>query len=251
MISFFKGMIKGLLIIAVIGAIVYYVSYNSWINEGFDKLGTGYNDTYQEKPVEVNYKTYYEKVNFKFLEDNFGSEFYDMYYSKGSFSNDYYLFVAIINMINKDLLTECNLNKELNGIEVEWTLRNIFGDVNFEKESFTTKDNKLSVVFKEEPNIFVVTANSCSGYDYKNGGIYTTATDAKFEGDYLYITEKAMYLENAYYTSGILTFNYHSGMTKEDPIIANNIDRIDLTKVPTYKLIFRKIDDSYKFIRVE
>ena len=66
-------MIKGLLIIAVIGAIVYYVSYNNWINEGFDKLGTGYNDTYQEKPVEVNYKTYYEKVNFKFLEDNFGT----------------------------------------------------------------------------------------------------------------------------------------------------------------------------------
>ena len=251
MISFFKGMVKGLLVIAVIGTIVYYVSYNNWINEGFDYLGTGYNNTYQEPNKITDYKPYYEKVNFKFLEDNFGSEFYDMYYSNVPFSNDYYLFVAIINMINKDLLTECNYSKELNGVEVEWSLREIFGDVNFDKESFTTKDNKLSVVFKEEPNVFVVTANACSGHDYKNGGIYTTATEAKVDGDYLYITEKAMYLDNSYDASGILTFNYHSGMTKEDPIIANNIDRIDLNKVPTYKLIFRKIDDSYKFIRVE
>ena len=252
--GFAKGMIKGLIFVAIIGAVIYYVSYRNWLNQDFGDLVVNYKedeDVVKPTKPNIDYKALYGKVNYKFLEENFGSEFYDIYYMNVPFSNEYYLYVAIINIIHKELITECNYYRELSSVEVEWKVKEIFGDVDFKKISFETEDKHLSITYNQEMDVFIVKTNSCSGYDYKNGGIYTTATDYKVEGDYLYIYEKAMYLNYTYDNFGNLIFNYHNGLKSTDKIVANDIDSIDLDSVTSYKLLFRKTNDSYAFVGVQ
>ena len=252
--DFGKGMLKGLAFVIIVGAIIYFVSYRNWLNQDFGDLVVEYKedeDVIKPTKEDVDYKDIYDKVNFKMLEENFGSEFYDMYYMNIPFSDEYYLYVAIINIIHKELLTECNYYREISSVEVEWKVKEIFGDVEFKKISFETKDKHLSINYNEGMDIFIVRTNSCSGYDYANGGIYTTALDYKTEGDYLYIYEKAMYLNYTYDNFNNLLFNYHEGIHSTDRIIANDIDKVDLAKIPTYKLLFKKTNDSYAFVGVQ
>ena len=255
MTGMFKGLFKGLLVVLIVGFFIYYLSYNDWINKGFDDLGTKYNDEELEEKNDnkpsIDYKKYYERVNFGFLEENFGSEFYDMYYSNEEFSNSYYLFVSVINLINKNIITECNYSREFNAVEIEWKVNEIFGNVDFKKESFETKDKHLSIKYNENVDTFIVTTNACSGYDFKNGGIYTTAVDYSVSNDYLIIEEKPLYLDYSYDNNGNLVFNYHGGINKENLVVANNIESVDLKKIPSIKLLFKKNNDTYNFVKIQ
>ena len=255
--SFFKGMSKGLLVIIVIGFVAYYISYNKWLNEGFDNLGYGFNasdlqNTGQEtENIKIDYKAYYEKVNYRFIEENFGSEFYDMYYSNVPFSNDYYLFVTAINLISKEIKTNCSYSKEINTVEFEWKTKEIFGDITVDKKSFETKNKQLSITYNALTDTYLITTKSCSNQDYHSGVIYTTAFGYSTDNDNLYINEKAMYLNYSYDNTNNLIFNYHNGLTKEDPVIANDIDKVNLNLLNTYKLVFKKNNDSYIFLGIQ
>ena len=255
-----KGFIKAIVILGVLFAIIYVSSYKRWINKDFSSNKISYNYTDEEKNNEsivganadnINFLDLYNSVNYEFLENNFGEEFFDIYYNNQKFNNNFYIFVGIINLINKELLINCNYDRNLSLSQVDSTIKNIFGNVIYDNVSFKTKNGYLSIDYDDELKSYHVVANRCSGFDFSNGGIKTEYYESSSSGGYLYVDEKAMYMDYSLDSTGKFSFNYHSGIRKNDAVLSNNFEEIDKSKLPTYRLIFKNIDDKYYFDSVK
>ena len=247
-----RGMIKGLIIAGIIMGALYIISYRVWLNKSLDDLVVEYKDEginpddHNQKET-VDYKKYYEKVNYQFVQKNFGSEFYKIYYENAPFTNEYYLFLAVINIIDKEAQNSCAFAKEINRLEVEAKVKELFGPVAFINTSFETQDKGLSIIYNENSGTYAIKITKCRDYDYKNGGIYTTSVGYSIESNILYIDEIALYLDYSYGPSGNLIFNYHANLSKDSAVIANDVDRINRDSVTKYKLVFEKENDDYIF----
>ena len=248
----FRGMIKGLIIAAVIMGAFYIISYKMWLNKSLDDLVVEYKDEnvkpedYDKKDT-VDYKAYYEKVNYQFVQKNFGSEFYNIYYGNEPFTNEYYLFMAVINIIDKEALDSCAFEKQITRLEVETKVRELFGTVSFTNASFETQDKGLNITYNKDNESYLVKITKCRDYDYQNGGIYTASVNHNVENNTLYVYEIAVYLNYSYGPTGNLIFNYHADLSKDSAVIANDIDRINKDNLTKYKLVFEKENDNYIF----
>ena len=120
-----------------------------------------------------------------------------------------------------------------------------------DSNKFQIKDSDMvystlnSQTGKYEGEYNVKLNGKCSGFDYKNGGIKEEYVKSTTIGDFLYIYTRAMYVDLSENEDGLLIFNYHKGITKEDDIIANDIDKLDISLIPTYKYIFKKVEGNY------
>ena len=211
-----RGFIKAIIIVGLLFAVVYIVSYRKWINKKFGDNNFKYNEeglNVEKKEVNVSdYLDLYNKVSFDFLENNFGEEFFNIYYGNEKFSNEYYLFVGVLNIISKDLVINCNYDRVLSSIDVDSSIKSIFGNVEYEKKSFETLNHHFSIEYNEELDSFHVLTDKCSGYDFSNGGIKSELVDAEMFQNKLYLDEVVMYVDYSIDSNLGMKFNYRAGI---------------------------------------
>lgn len=251
-----KGFVKAFIIVGVIYLLFYYISYNVWLKKGFDNIDVTYkeeNTTNQNEPQPSNqeYQDLYNKLNFEVLETNFGEEFTNIYFGSTSFTSEYYLYMGIISLVKDNFVTNCNFEKEIPVQEVDFKIKELFDMPIYENKSFSTKNGYLNITYDGSRGVYVVKTNKCSGFDYSKGGVKTQIYNSNTAGNHLYIYAKAYYVDNSQDSNGALTFNYHSGPKKEYPTIANNIDKLDLNKVATYKYTFVRENNKYHLSSIE
>ena len=249
-----KGFVKAFIILGVILTGWFFFRYYTWHGKDLDDFDLTYHeddDIKEEKVLDdKEYKDLYNKMSFEYMENNFGKEFFDMYYGNKEFTDEYYIYVGLLSLLGNELTVNCNIDKAISSFEVEMEVRNIFGDINFTNNSFKVNNGTFSATYNDIDNMYRVVTNKCSGFDFSNGGIKTEYYKSALAGDFLYIYEKVAYLDYSTDESGGLVFNYHGGVSKEDNIIANNYDEEMAKKLPTYRLIFEKSGESYKFVSI-
>ena len=241
-----RGFLKAIIIVGVVFAITYFFSYNKWLHHDFNNVDITYKtDSYQDddykaqyKEIEDNtelYKKLYNSISYEFLEYNFGSEFYDIYYNNKEITDEFIILTGIVNLIDKDVAINCNLETEINSSIIKNKVDSLFGGVKYVDKSFTTKDGKLEIVYDKNNSKYKIKLNgNCSGFDYSEGGIKSTFYGAEKTNSYLYIYEKAMYMERLVDDNGNMTFVYHSGVTKDSPVLATRYEDVDIESLPTY-----------------
>ena len=252
-----RGLLKALAIVGIGYAIFYYVAYSSWKNNSFKDIDITYNDgtsevePKKEDKKEKDYSNLYDSVKFEYLEYNYGEEFYDYYYGSKDFDSKFYIYYAIINLLDNENIINCNLEKEISSLDVKKKINDVFGDVLITNASFTTANNYLDIQYDASSDKYYVKINDkCSGFDYSNGGIKNEYYDAEVKGNYLYIYEKALYLDYSYDSTGNIIYNYHNGINKNSSIAGNSYSSINLDNLPTYVYKFELKDGMYKFISV-
>ena len=249
-----KGFTRAFIIISVVLVILFFYKYNTWHDRDLNEFDITYryeDDIKETKVVDdKEYKELYKKVNFEYIENNFGKEFFDIYYGKKEFTDEYYLFTGLINILGNELNINCNINRIISSFEVEMEVRNIFGNINLTNKSFTVDNGTFNVIYNDADKSYIVTTNKCSGFDFANGGIKTEYYKSSIVNDYLYIYEKVTYLDYSTGDNGELLFNYHNGVNKTDKIISNEYNEGLIKELPTYRLVFEKENNSYKFVSI-
>ena len=246
-----RGFLKAIIIVGIIFIGVYYISYNKWLDHDFDSVDITYrvedeeeNTTSNDVVNDKEYQLLYSNINYELLQYNFGEEFYDVYYGNKPFYDEYYIFVGITNLIKNDIIVNCNFEKEFTSQEVKNEINKLFGNVNYDNKSFTTKNNKITINYSD--NKYSVKLNSsCSGYDYSSGGIKNIYSKTEMKNDNLYIYEKALYVDNVKDSNGNIVFNYHKDINKNSEIIANVFEKVDSSTLPTYVYKFIKENNQY------
>lgn len=251
--SVVRGFLKAIIIVGVVFAITYFLSYNKWLHHDFDSVDITYHEDGWQKGEEskgeestTEYKELYNSINYEMLEYYFGEEFYDIYYNNKALNDDYFIYVGVINLINNDTLANCNYETVIDSSKLKEKITSLFGDVKYTDKSFTTKNNYLSIVYNSNENNYKVKLNGvCSGFDYSNGGIKNVFKKSVKDGDNLYLYENAFYLNYTKDESGNIIFNYHKDIFKDSKVIANSFDKLDLASVPTYIFKFVKSNNMY------
>lgn len=244
-----RGFVKAAIIVGLLFAVVYIVSYRNWINKKFDGTNFKYNEESQnvvKKELNVSdYLDLYNKVSFDFLENNFGEEFFNIYYGNEKFSSDYYLFVGVLNIISKDLVINCNYDRVLSSLEVDSSIKSIFGNVEYDKKSFETLNHHFSIEYNEELDSFHILTDKCSGYDFSNGGIKSELFGAQMIQNNLYLDEVVMYVDYSMDSNSNMKFYYRAGIDKNSKFISNNYEDVDKKTLPVYRYTFKNENNNY------
>ena len=104
-----RGFLKAVLIVGFLFAILYFISYNNWASHDFNKVDITYNlnNDMESSNIEIDNKTdnktkeysdLYSRINYEFLEYNFGEEFYDIYYKNKALTDEYIIVLVITNI---------------------------------------------------------------------------------------------------------------------------------------------------------
>ena len=245
-----RGLAKALIVLGVIVIGFTLFSRRKSSLEDIDGIEYKYieKDAIKEEDIKEDFKYLYEKVNYELLQDNFGSEFFNIYYNNDNFSND--LYIAVINLIKDKTKIKCNIEKEINKVEIYSKIKEIFGD-NIKFVDKTYENNNISIKYDEKTSTYHIKTNKCSEYDYKNGGIREEYVKTSKIGNSLNIYVKVMYIDYSNDENGALLFNYHQWITKDDKILSNDLSTIDKDILPTYKYIFEINKNNYNFKQVE
>lgn len=261
-----KGFVKAAIILCFLYAVVYFISFSKWKNSHFDDIDITYRETDDktgkiedktdktdktDEKDEKEYKAIYDKVNYELLENHFGEEFQNIYYNGADFSSTYYIYLAIINIVKDNARVNCNLKMDIDESKVRFEINSLFGSVNYDNQSFKTKNGYLEITYNKDQNKYSVKLNKCSGFDYSNGGIKNIYSGHSLVGNYLYIYEHAIYLDYSQSVNGNLVFNYHSGVSKDSKIIGNDINKLDMDKLDTYVYTFEKEKEGYKLVSIK
>jgi hypothetical protein len=131
-------------------------------------------------------------------------------------------------------------------------INHLFGPVPYIDLSFSTNNNYMTVDYDLDNYLYNVTINNkCSEYDFSQGGIKTQYFKEEYKNNYLYIYEKAYYVEYNVDENGILSFKFHSGVDKDSPVIANSAESLDLNKVDTYVYKFAKEKSDFELVSID
>jgi hypothetical protein len=253
-----SAFVKASIVVLVLFIIVYTLSYNKWKkNSNFDDIDITYKETGTNgekvdiKQQETSHEELYSSINFEFVENNYGEEFLPVYYGSQEMDFKYYLYMAIVNIIKTETKTDCNLTKTVRKSDVDKMINYLFGAVPYIDLSFSTNNNYMVVDYDSDNNIYNVTVNKCSEYDFSQGGIKTQYIKEEIKNNTLYIYEKAYYVEYSIDENGLLSFNYHSGVDKNSPVISKSIETLDLNKVDTYVYKFDKGKSSFNLVSID
>lgn len=250
-----RGLLKAIVLVGVLFAIMYFVSYNKWINHDFDKVDITYKlnnneenyGTEKQKYIEdvtKDFEKIYSSINYEMLQFNFGEEFFNIYYDNAPVTDEYYIYTGIINLIKNDMSINCNLETVISKDNLHKEINSLFGDVKYQDKSFTTKNQIMNVTFNND--VYSIKINDkCSGFDYAFGGIKTVYQRAERVDDSVYIYEKALYVEKIQDSNGNIIFNYHDNITKNSKVIANSFEKVDINTLPTYVFKYTKINNQY------
>ena len=250
----FKGTIKGILLLSAIVLTIYILGYKKWESEEFaDDID--YSE-YMEKPqLQENdfdvekAKSIYEKISFKMIVENFGEEFVDMYYNQKSFSNEFIIYLAVVDLNKDTFRIECNNKIIISKADLDKRIKELFGNYTQYKDmSFETKNKKLSIKYSEETNTYTINNYSCSGTEYGKGHIETKLKNATLINNQLEIEEYVYYLDYELNNDGIYILKYYDSLNNKGREIKEN----ELENVTTYKLILERNNEGfYNFLKVE
>lgn len=235
-----RGFLKAIIIVGFLFAIVYFISYNKWLNHNFDSIDIRYKEENarlddDQDELKTDYKELYNSINYEFLENNFGEEFFDIYYNGGKISNEYLIYLGVINIIKEDIKSNCNFKIEINSTDLYNKIKTLVGNVNYEDKSFTTKNKHLNIEYNDSNKSYVVSVNKCSGFDFSNGGIKSTYKETKTENGYVYIYDNSIYLDYSEKNG----FSYHADIQKDSKVVSNSFENIDFNSIPIYEYKFR------------
>ncbi len=263
--NIFKGFIKAFFILVVICTILFSISYNAWKNEGFsDDLNLS--DYFEEEKhyypqVTDNKKEIakelYKKINYKFVEENFGTDFYDEYYENedSDFSSEFMIYLAIINLEKDSFMTECNNKIILSSDVVDNKIQELFGtNATYENKSYENKEKTFAINYLSDSSTYEVVNTSCSGIEFQKNYIETEFFDSKQIDKNLIVTEITYYTSYTLKVDGSYVLNYHSGLTPDSNIIYNSnmTANIDKNKFTKYNYIFVEISpNKYYLSKIE
>ena len=139
-----KGFLKALLVLLVLIFLFYIIRYNVVINKGFPEVNyeeilEDEKNHYEEVKIDIDNigKKLYEKVNFKFIETNFGKEFFNNYYITGidfskNVNSDLVVFLAIINLKKDSFMDMCNNSVNVLKSDVNDEIKKLFGTIKYD-----------------------------------------------------------------------------------------------------------------------
>lgn len=253
-----KGFIRAAIILAVLFLVFYIYSYKSWEKEDF-----GSNIIYNEEDIykhdtpikeDINVeevgRNLYGKFNFEFLENNFGTSYFDEYYKLDSnyskdFSSDFIIYTAIINLLKNSFSNQCNTTNIITSSMVNDTVYDMFGFFVTSNSSSIVLDG-LTITYDSVNNIYLVENSKCSGNLNKYSGyIKTELYKVEKNLDNIYVYE-IVYFYNIDKKTG--EENYYSGLTRDSKILAHKNADLDRTKLNTYILIF---DSNNKLVKIQ
>ena len=255
-----RGFLKAILIVGFLVAILYFISYNKWADHDFDKVDITYKITDEEgNPVETTkkevedaskeYEKIYSSINYELMQFNFGEEFKDIYYGNKDFNDEFYIYLGIINIIQNDLLINCNYETVLPKDTIKQKVTSLIGDIKYTDKSFKISDKVVIDYDSSNGNYSIKLNGTCSGFDYSSGGIKNIFKKAEIDGDNLYIYEKALYIENKKDNNGNIIFIYHKDINKDSEVLANSFEKVDQEVLPTY--VYKFVKNNNQFVLKE
>lgn len=255
-----KGFVKASLILLAILTVLYVIAYKSWENKEFDD-NIDYSEYLGEpqlqetkKITEKEAKELYEKINFKFIEANYGKEFFDIYYNNKDFSNEFMLYLSVINLQGESFKVECNNNIEIDKEIINKKIKELFGtNIEYQDTSLVTKDNNLSIKYIDNQNKYLITTKKCSGNVFGTGYVETEFIEYNEDNNILEIIEYAYYIDYQKDNDGKYIINYYNSLDNKGKVIATeSLSKNKKTSLLKYKLIFEKDkDNNYVFKKVE
>ena len=253
-----RGFLKAIIIVGLIFVVAYFYSYNKWLDHDFnsvdityryeDEQGNGSNTNTETNKTDVSneFKDKYESLNYEIFEANFGEEFYDIFFENGKITDEFYIYLGVVNFIKYDAAVNSNYKMDITSSELKTKINSIVGNVNYTDKSFTTKNGYLTINYNSDLGKYSVSVNNKkAGIDYKNGGIKTAYHGAQKDDKYLYLYEKAYYLNITENKSGVIEYNYHEGLNNNSKIIAYSPNNFDLNAIPTYEFKFSINNNIY------
>ena len=239
--------LKLIIVIAIILLLYTFKRYQDWLKKPMDPGIPKYvmeDDGIDREQIDL--KKLYETVNFEFLENNFGSEFKNIYYNGKEMNNEFYIYMGILPIIKDEIKINCKLNKEISGSNVDSNIKKMFGNITYKRISYEFSDKSVKIKYDDLRDIFTVETNKCSGVDYTKGGVKTEYISAYKEQNIATIEENIYFLKTLI-TDSDLSYNYYLGFNEEGPLNSNSIEKLDRSKLPKYKLIFETKDNNYYF----
>ncbi len=253
-----KGLIKAIFVLSIIFSILYVASYKIWESKGFEEdidfseYLDKEKDVYEEVVNDKSNigKELYKNINFKTVEENFGEQFLDIYYNNEEFTNEFFLYLAVINLEKDTLMVECNSTKEISEEKIKEKIKELFSDnVEYKNQSFKTQNESLIIEYDETRNLYTVTNNKCSGIPFKEEYIQTEFLDSKEVNDTIVVTEIAYYVSYTLEPNDSYTLNYHSNINKDSEIVGNSKNaNKDKEKFQKYEYTFVKTTDNQYYL---
>lgn len=256
-----NGVIKVILFAGIIFCIFYYVGYRNWLEEEIPDVD--YSQYIEDSPEEekepiensqdynfdqAKAKLLYEKVNYKMVQENFGSEFVNLYYEMdaNTFSDEFIIYLGIINLYKNDFINNCYETLEISKYEVQNKIKEIFGDIDFSFVSFESRDKLFSFIYDNEKEMYIVNNKKCSGIEFGIPHVETDFIKGVLKDDYLEIYEYVYYVEYIEKDNGALIPNFYSSLNNNGTLVSSEfLDDDDKEKMPIYKIVFSLENGEY------
>ena len=238
-----------ILTVMICAFIVFYLSkYHEWqttpIRDDYEDIEFS-DDKKPKENVKVSKiddkkaKNIYNKYRFNNLENFYGSDFKNIYYSNADFSSEYMIYLAIINLYGNDIQLNCHFKKEIAANDLDIKIKELFGNHLYNKISFTV--GKMIVNYENDS--YKIEIDSCDNNLLNRNFVGCDYYGNKEEDGRLIITEIA-YLVSIKDDGG-LGYNYHEDVTEDSKILGNDLNLIDKKNFSKYSYIFINDGSNY------
>jgi len=195
---------------------------------------------------DYDYESIYNKYNFRTVEGFYGKDFKKLYYEGESLTNEYYLYLSVIDSTRNNYIFVCNNDFTIKDSEVNSKMKELFGEVNYTPTSYASSDKTLSITYNEKNNNYTVKTNRCAGIPP-----YTDYVETKFLGG-IHKDNTIEIYENAYYVNyvnenGVKVEKIHKDVTEYSAVVLSQDDN----SFAKYKMVFEIVNNGIVFKKVE
>ena len=182
-------------------------------------------------------KTIYSKYDFTRVQNYYGDSFKDIYFANKSISDEYMIYLALLNILEDDFSKECKIEKSFPEYDIKAKVFELFGGKPYNNVSFEL--DGLKVTF--ENDIYKVVTSKCSTLDFMSDRIDTEYASNQVVDGRLVIT---VYGYLVTFDDGM--YNYYKDITHNSEILGHDIATIDKKNFTKYTLVFVKnANDDY------
>jgi len=257
-----KGFIKASVFLLILITVLYVVSYNIWENNGFEDDGNylkyfdeeEYNQSISNENIDLEIaKKIHSSLTYKNISENFGKDYFSLYYGKdyltvNKLPSNFIIYLAIINLNNNSFLNECNNSITIPTETVDKKIKELFGNIKYDKISWKSKDESLEIIYNEEFDNYTIINKKCSGISFGEGHIETEFIESRISGNTLEIYEYVYYLDYVENSDGSYVLNYYDSLDNNGKIVATGeLDNVARNKLLKYKFTFKIENDNYYF----
>ncbi len=195
---------------------------------------------------DYDYEAIYNKYNFKTVEGFYGKDFKKLYYEGNNFTNEYYLYLSVIDSNRNNYIFVCNNDFTIKESEVNTKMKELFGEVTYTPTSYTSSDKTFSITYNEKKKNYTVKTSKCAGISP-----YTDYVETKYLGG-IHKDNTIEIYENAYYVNyvdenGVKVEKLHKDVTEYSSIVLTQDDK----SFAKYKLVFEINNNGIVFKKVE